>query len=189
MTGKTHQIIGQTVGLTTYFALAGSDYNPATFAFAVVVSSVAALLPDIDQSSSSLWRAIPFGRVAGKVVDPFIKHRNLSHSIVGTAIAFGIVSYLTARLPNYWGVNGDIVLWVFLTSYVSHLIADMVTVEGIPLLFPYQRMFGVPPRPFHAVRIVTGKWFENWVVFPIVNIALLVVIFSHWARIHLILFR
>lgn len=189
MTGKTHQMLGQTVGLATYFSLSSSGYDPATFAFAVVVSSVAALLPDIDQSSSSLWRSIPMGRVAGKIVDPFLQHRNLSHSLLGTAIVGAAAYWLTSLMPSYWGVNGEIILWVFLASYLSHLVADMITVEGIPLLFPYQKMFGLPPRPFHGVRIVTGKWFENWVIFPLVNIALLVVIFSHWARIHSILLQ
>ena len=136
MTGKTHQIIGQTVGLTTYFALSSSGYDPATFAFTVVVSSVAALLPDIDQSSSSLWRSIPLGRAAGAVVDPFIKHRNLSHSIIGIAIVGAVVYWLTSLMPSYWGVNGHVILWVTLSSYISHLVADMVTVEGIPLVFP-----------------------------------------------------
>lgn len=189
MTGKTHQMLGQTVGLATYFSLSGSGYDPATFAFTVVVSSVAALLPDIDQSSSSLWWSIPMGRVAGKVIDPFIKHRNLSHSLLGVAIVGGVVSWLTAQMPDYWGVNTEIILWVFLISYGSHLLADMVTVEGIPLFFPYQKMFGLPPWPFHGVRIVTGKWFENWVIFPIVNIALIVVFLSHWARVQTILFK
>ena len=189
MTGKTHQIIGQTVGLTTYFALSSSGYDPATFAFTVVVSSVAALLPDIDQSSSSLWRSIPLGRAAGAVVDPFIKHRNLSHSIIGTAIVGAVVYWLTSLMPSYWGVNGHVILWVTLSSYISHLVADMVTVEGIPLLFPFQRMFGLPPRPFQGVRIVTGKWFENRVIFPIVNIALVLIIIIHWDKIRAVLFK
>jgi len=189
MTGKTHQIIGQTVGLTTYFVLAGNGYDPATFAFTVVVSSVAALLPDIDQPSSSLWRSIPMGRTAGAFVDPFIKHRNLSHSLLGTVIVGAAAYWLTSLMPSYWGVNTEIILWVFLASYLSHLVADMVTVEGIPLLFPYQRMFGVPPRPFQGVRIVTGKWFENRVIFPIVNIVLVLIIIIHWDKIRVVLFK
>ena len=189
MTGKTHQVIGQTVGLATFLALSGGGYNPATLAFTVVVSSVAALLPDIDQSSSSLWHVVPMGHAAGEVVDPFIKHRNISHSILGTAIVGGIIYWLTTIMPSYWDVNGVIITWVFIASYLSHLITDMITVEGIPLFFPYQKMFGIPPKPFQGIRIVTGKWFENLVIFPIVDATLLIVIFSNWSEIHSTLFK
>lgn len=189
MTGKTHQAIGQTVGLATYFSLSAGGYNPATLAFTIVVSSVAALLPDIDQSSSSLWRTVPMGRAAGSVVDPFIKHRNISHSLLGTAIVGGVVYWLTSIMPSYWGVNGSVVFWVFITSYLSHLLADMFTVEGIPLFFPYQKMFGIPPKPFEGIRIVTGKWFENLIIFPIVDVALILIVFSNWTRIHSTLFK
>ncbi len=185
MTGKTHQVIGQTVGLATYFSLKPLGYEPATFAFVVVVSSVAALLPDIDQPTSSLWRSVPFGKAAGAVVNPFIEHRNLSHSLLGVALVGWLVHWLTAIMPGYWGVDGQVVFWVFMAAYSSHLLADMVTVEGIPLFFPYQHMFGIPPKPFEGLRIVTGKWFENLVVFPLVNIALLVIIISHWTTIRL----
>lgn len=189
MTGKTHQVIGQTTGLITFLSLSSGSYNPATLAFTLVASSVSALLPDIDQPTSRLWHAIPFGHVAGEAVDPILKHRNVSHSLLG-AIILGVLFYwLLSLMPSYWGVNTEIVFWVFTASYLSHLLADMVTVEGIPLLFPYQGMIGIPPKPFQGIRIMTGKWFENLVLFPIVNLALLIVIISNWTKIHSTLFR
>lgn len=189
MTGKTHQIIGLTAGLTTYFSLTTAQYNPATFGFVVVTASVAALLPDIDQSSSSLWRSLPFGRVASAVVDPFLEHRNLSHSLLGSALFSWLVYWLLTLMPAYWGVNSQIVFWVFVAAYLSHLAADMVTVEGVPLFFPIQTMLGFPPRPLQGLRIVTGKWFENLVVFPLANLALLIVVLSHWPLIRSALFH
>jgi hypothetical protein len=64
-----------------------------------------------------------------------------------------------------------------------------VTAEGIPVLFPYQRMYGIPPRPFQGVRIITGKWFENLVVFPLVNILFVVIVWFYRVQIHAILHR
>jgi len=189
MTGKTHQAIGLTVGLSTYFMTASPHYEPATFAFVLVTSSLAALLPDLDQASSDIWQKLPFGRQVGGVVTLFLQHRNFSHSLLGTAVFAWIVHSLLAQAPDYWGVNTTAVFYVFIASYVSHLVADMVTVEGVPLLFPYQRMFGIPPRPFQGARIVTGKWFENLIVFPAVNIIFLMVVGSHWNTIHQVLFK
>jgi membrane-bound metal-dependent hydrolase YbcI (DUF457 family) len=67
----------------------------------------------------------------------------------------------------------------FILGYLSHLIADMFTESGVPLLFPLGYHFGIPPAPFEKARIKTGRWFENLVVYPIVNILLILVVYSY----------
>ncbi len=189
MTGKTHQIIGIGLGLGTYLTTAAPNYNPATFAAVLVVSSLGSLLPDLDRASAQIWQQIPLGRYAGQVVDPFIAHRNFSHSIVGTALFGWGVHYLIFLAPSYWGIDHIAVFNAFLIAYISHLLADSVTVQGIPLLFPYKRMFGIPPQPFHGARIVTGKWFESLIVFPLVNLGLLLLIVHNLPEIKVILLK
>lgn len=189
MTGKTHQIIGLTTGVLTFLALTDPSYNPATLAAAVVVSSIGALLPDIDQPTADLWNKIPFGKVAGEIVNPFLEHRNLTHSLLGIAIVGWASHALLDQAPSYWGLNQSLIFWAFLASYCSHLLADMVTVQGIPLLFPLQRNFGLPPRPFQGIRIETGQWFENLIIFPLANAACIALIISQWPLIRIILFK
>lgn len=189
MTGKTHQIIGITSGLTYLMFAIAPTYSPATLAVVVVGSHLAALLPDLDRASSMFWNSVPMGRVAGYVTDPFIKHRYISHSILGVLIFYGLVHYLLSLFPTYWGVNVSIALVSCVIAYCSHLVADMITVQGIPLLFPYKRMFGIPPKPFEGVRIVTGKWFENLVIFPFINLLLIVLIWTNWATLTVLLTR
>jgi len=189
MTGKTHQIIGITAGLSFYLATIKPEYAPATLAAVVVGSHLASLMPDLDQSAAEIWNSIPYGHVAGKVVDPFIKHRNFSHSLLGLAI-FGYLIYALLHLfPEYWGINQMLVFRSMMVAYASHLLVDMLTVEGIPLLFPYKGMMGIPPRPLHGIRIITGKWFENLVVFSVINITLLLIIITNFEKIKLILFK
>ncbi len=189
MTGKTHQIVGISLGLGSFLTETSAIYNPATFAAVLAVSSIGALVPDIDSHSAQIWQTLPFGRFVGQVVDPLIAHRNFSHSILGTAF-FGYLFYkLISLAPAYWGLDHQLILITFIASYASHLLADMVTVEGVPLFFPYQRMFGIPPHPFEGVRIVTGKWFENLIVFPLANLVLILIIANQWPKIHEILFK
>ncbi len=189
MTGKTHQILGLGFGLTSYLTLAEAHYNPATFAWVVVISSIAALLPDIDSPSAQIWHSLPFGRTMSRVTGTFLDHRNFSHSLLGLA-TFGTLFYkLISLAPAYWNLNVHAIVVAFVAAYSSHLLADMVTVEGVPLLFPYQRMFGIPPHPFQGVRMVTGKWFENLIVFPVANLALVLLIANHWAIIKAILLK
>ena len=75
-----------------------------------------------------------------------------------------------------------------MVSYGSHLLADMFTVQGIPLLFPAQRMFGIPPHPFAGLRIETGHWFESWIIFPAVNVIFLGLVYVCWPIIRGFLF-
>lgn len=189
MTGKTHQVIGICAGLGSYLLATAPLYNPATFAWVVGVTSLGALLPDVDSPGAKIWQSLPFGHAAGELVNPFLKHRNLTHSILGFLLVGWGFHTLLLHFPAYWGINTHIVFVAGMIAYGSHIIADMVTVEGCPLLFPYQRMFGIPPRPFQGLRIETGHWFENFLVFPAVNIVLIWMVWSQWGTIHQLLFK
>lgn len=189
MTGKTHQILGLTVGLGYFFSVTPPEYGPATLGAVLVGSHLFALLPDLDQPAAKIWDSLPFGRTVGQMVDPFIKHRNISHSILGFGLVGLVIYILLKYFPVYWEINTFIVLESSLAAYLSHLLADMITVEGIPLLFPYTKMIGLPPKPFEGIRIITGKWFENMVIFPILNLILILLIWIKWEEIKLVLFK
>lgn len=190
MTGKTHQIIGISSGMAVMIYSAAPSYNPATFAAVLVCSSLAALLPDIDQPASDIWDNLPFGHKVSPIAAKFtFGHRNITHSLLGCAIFGGALYYLVSISPAYWGINKSLLLLAMGISYSLHLLADSFTVEGIPLLFPIHRKFGLPPKPFDGIRIMSGKWFENLVIFPIVNIFLISLVVSNWHQIKTILFK
>ena len=190
MLARTHQIIGITAGVGYYLAVAEPTYGPATFAAVIIASSIGSLLPDLDQPTAKIWDSIPYiGHSVGKASAPFFKHRSFLHSILGMLIFGWLVSRLLQTFPEYWGISIYPVFICFIIGYITHLIADMFTVEGIPLLFPWQRMIGLPPKPFEGARIMTGKWFENLVLFPIINIMLMIIIITHLNQIKSILFK
>lgn len=189
MTGKTHQVLGVTIGSGYMLASAPAAYNPATLGAVLVFSYFAALLPDIDQPAGRLWQILPGGKIAGKIVDPFLEHRNLTHSFLGAALVSVGLYFLFRNFPSYWGIDTHLVTIAALTSYFSHLLADMFTSQGVPLFFPWHRFFGLPPKPFEGLRVMTGKWFENLVIFPIINLALIIFIISNWSKLRAILFR
>ena len=189
MTGKTHQLIGVTAGLTFFLVSTEPIYNPATFGAVLVFSYIGALLPDIDQPTGKLWHYLPFGDTLGKLSDPFLEHRNITHSILGAGLVYLGFHYLLKSFPSYWGIDTSIVLIATIISYLSHLFADMFTNQGIPLLFPYKRFFGLPPKPLDGFRVATGKWFENLVIFPLVTMYLLIFIYVNLPSIRAILLR
>jgi membrane-bound metal-dependent hydrolase YbcI (DUF457 family) len=183
MTGKTHRMVGLTAGMGYLLLSQNPMYQPATFASTLVVSYLGSLLPDIDTSTGDIWHSLPFGHSVGKVAGSILQHRNITHSLLGFSFISWLVHLLFNLMPSYWGLNSGVLWIVFVVAYGSHLLADMLTVEGIPLLFPYGGMFGIPPKPFQGVRIVTGKWFENLVIFPAINLILIIMIISKWPEI------
>lgn len=190
MTGKTHQTIGLLAGLASYLYLP-AHYAPATLAAVTTVSSLGALLPDIDSPAGKIYSYMPFGtgKIGGQLVNPFLKHRNLTHSLLGYAIVILLFHHLLEHLPSYWGIDSRAVFVAGAIAYGSHLLADAVTVEGIPLFFPWHRMFGLPPYPFQGLRIETGKWFENLVIYPLVNVLLFLLLYERWSSVHQLLFK
>jgi len=189
MTGKTHQILGLSCGLTYFLVAANSSYAPATLAAVLVASHLAALIPDIDEHSALIWEKIPLGHALGHVSDPFLKHRNLTHTFLSVVIFLFAAKYLIGVFPAYWNIDKNILLVSSVIAYSSHIFADMFTAEGVPLFFPIKKMIGIPPKPFQGVRIQTGKWFENLIIFPVLNLYLVVIIINYWDKIKIALFK
>jgi membrane-bound metal-dependent hydrolase YbcI (DUF457 family) len=183
MTGKTHRTVGLLAGTAYFLSTAPSNYASATLGGVIVASYVGSLIPDADDASADIWESLPLGHTFGKITDPFLPHRGISHSLVGVALYAVILHYLLCLMPAYWGIYVLPVTISSTVAYASHLLADSFTVEGIPLLWPLKHKFGIPPKPFDGIRIQTGEWFENLIIFPIANIALIVLIIPYWQKI------
>ncbi|QCR36327.1 metal-dependent hydrolase [Nissabacter sp. SGAir0207] len=98
---------------------------------------VTSLLPDIDHPRSLLgrrlkWISVPISRMFG--------HRGFTHSLL--AVAIGILLF-RAKLPPEWGIPLD-VLHAMIVGYLSHIVADMLTPAGVPLLWPFRWRFRMP---------------------------------------------
>lgn len=74
------------------------------------------------------------------------------------------VSTLAALCCAYWGLMTGLMAWLALVGgYASHLLADMATPHGIPLLYPQGQRWHLLPR---NLRIATASPEED-VVFAI----------------------
>ncbi|WP_192456635.1 metal-dependent hydrolase [Musicola keenii] len=95
------------------------------------------LLPDIDHPKSVLgqrlkWISAPIARLCG--------HRGFTHSLL--AIVAGLY-FIRTRLPADWPIPPD-VYHAMIVGYLSHIIADMLTSAGVPLLWPCRWRFRLP---------------------------------------------
>jgi inner membrane protein len=172
MTSKTHNAFA-VASLVTFVAFfPPKELNVLTFASSIVAANVGALIPDMDQAGNSLWHLFPARKSFAKVFRRiFYKHRTLTHSFIGMYLIFRGLEWLLPKLLNPAFIKPEIILWSIMIGYASHLLADSLTEEGVPLLFPINLNFGFPP--IKSWRIKTGRWFENFVIFPGVWIYLL----------------
>ena len=165
MTGRTHDLAAFTLlnGVFIYYPL--TSISLSTLFVSISANLIGGLTPDIDQPTADLWRRIPAGSISGRIIYPILgSHRMISHSLLGV-IVFGFVSakFLDA-IRNVLIVDMNIVWFSFMIGFVSHLIMDVITKEGEPLLFPLPFKFGIPP--FHFLRVQTGGMVEKSIIFP-----------------------
>jgi len=189
MTYKTHVSIGLTFSALVFLLLYKIELSPLLIVLLILSTVIGSSAPDLDTPTGELWDKIPAGSLISRVVAPvFIGgHRHLSHSFLGLILLsflyFVLLKLLFLKIPILADVNFGFVFLAFLIGCASHLFADLFTEMGVPLLFPLAYHFGIPPDPLGKMRIKTGRWFENLIIYPAINIALLVVIFIYLKRI------
>ncbi len=165
MTGRTHDLAAFTALNLVIISQPLPEMSLATAIVAFGANMIGGLAPDIDQPTADLWRRLPAGTIFGKLLSPILGgHRFISHSIVGIFL-FGIgLRFLLDKISPVLLVNMDLVWWSFMVGFISHLIMDTFTKEGVPWVFPIAWHIGIPPLKFF--RITTGGMLEKSVVFP-----------------------
>jgi len=184
MTYKTHLTIGLLFSSVIFLLIYKIELSPALAVILILSTGLGSSTPDLDTPSGGLWKKVPAGSIISRIVNPIFigGHRHLSHSFIGFGI-FTFLFWLLIKLiaPNLPMIHNSefIILAAFGLGYASHLLADMFTEAGVPLLFPLEYHFGIPPDPLGKIRIKTGRWFENLIIYPLVNIALLLVLYLY----------
>ena len=92
------------------------------------------LLPDIDHPKSFLgqrlkWISKPIARAFG--------HRGFTHSLLAV---FALLATFYLKVPESWFIPADALQGMVL-GYLSHILADMLTPAGVPLLWPCRWRF------------------------------------------------
>lgn len=181
MTGRTHDLAAFTA-LT--YVIATKDIASMTLATAFVAFSanmIGGLAPDIDQPTATLWRRIRAGSLLGRVIHPLLGgHRYISHSIIGIFLFGYVLSISLGHLGKILLVDMEVVWWSFMIGFISHLIMDVFTRDGLPLLFPIPFKFGIPPIRF--LRIRTSGVVEKSFVFPMLLLVNIYFIYTYYGR-------
>ena len=183
MTGRTHDL----AAFTALSAIVISHQLPhitlATGLVAVTANLIGGVAPDIDQPTAPFWRNLPIGHVVGRIFDPFLGgHRFLSHSLIGIGL-FGLgFHYLLEILkPSFPTWDMQVIWWAFMIGFVSHLLMDTITREGVPWLLPIPIKIGVPPMKMY--RVQTGGFVENFIIIPVLIFILVYLYYNNYVKI------
>lgn len=173
MTARTHDMFAFATLLTATVQYPPATINMPTLISCLIANIVGSLLPDMDQASNRLWDLFPAGNFVGKIFRRvFISHRTISHSLLGFFIFYKFFEWSLPKLLNTTYIDAKLVFASIMLGIASHLIADGITKDGLPLLFPFSLKIGFPP--LKALRIRTDTWVEHILVLP------LVVLFIIW---------
>jgi inner membrane protein len=182
MTGRTHDLAAFTA---LNFVLVTQPLSKMTLATALVAFSmnmVGGLAPDLDQPTSGLYSKVRAGSLIGKIMYPlFGGHRFISHSLLGIVL-FGVgLDFILGIVGKVLLVDMEVVWWAFMIGFVSHIIMDLFTRDGVPLLFPIPIKFGFPP--LRALRMATGGIVEKSFIFPALLLINGYLIYAHYQKI------
>lgn len=165
MTGRTHDLAAFTALNIVIATQTLPTVSLATALVSLGANMVGGLAPDIDQPTAELWRKLPAGTIFGKILSPVLGgHRLISHSIVGIFLFGFIARFILNAASTVVLVNMNIVWASFMIGFISHLLMDTLTREGVPWLFPIPLRIGIPPLKF--LRIKTGGLVEKSIIFP-----------------------
>lgn len=171
MIGKTHIFIG----LATIAAIDAAtgfvephlvQAIPAGPFLCIFAGVLGALAPDLDAEEGSQIQYEMGGAgvaISGWLQSFGVQHRGLTHYGVTTVVVIAVVGIL-GWLLGYMDVG-----LAFGLGYLSHVLADSMTIKGTPLLWPREKEFHILPS---ALRVRTGGPLEPLIL--MVTVALCV---------------
>jgi inner membrane protein len=187
MLGRTHDMAAFTALTFVVVTHPLPEITVATGLVAIAANLIGGIAPDIDQPTAPFWRNLPIGSIFGRFFGKLLGgHRFLSHSVIGIII-FGvlfqiILNFLQPSIPK---INLDIVWWAFMIGFISHLVMDSFTQEGVPWLLPLPVKFGIPP--VRALRVPTGGFLERFIIFPGLILINVYLIYSNYEKVRVLL--
>lgn len=159
MKGGSHLLIGYAAVYAAHRLVMPLAASPVDWLFVLGAASIGALLPDVDSDESAIRQATHtarsngcLGRLSSQVISAITGgHRNFTHTLAAWG-AFSVLGLMGAMQFQFMAVAIS-----FSIAYLAHLLADALTIHGVPLLWPLNFDVHLLPRP---LRIRSGSFGE-----------------------------
>lgn len=142
MSGYNH-IVGGTVFTGIFLSM--YDVNIFSQPIYLFFTAFFSVLPDVDHTKAPIGKMFyPFARY----LDKKYGHRTITHSLLIYGILFFIVGIIESFVTQK-----TIIASIFLWSFASHLILDMITKQGVPLFYPFlKNACVIPANPSYRFK-------------------------------------
>ena len=151
MLGKSHIKIALGVSMMV-------SSNPGV----MICSAIGSLLPDIEHPKSKLGRFFLPNRL--KSLRKKIQHRGVTHSALFSLI-FNLIVLLLFDIITFVGVS---------IGYISHILSDMLTIEGVQLCWPKEDRVSI-------ANIRTDS-FAEWIVSTFIFALGVFILLVRWSK-------
>lgn len=141
MNYRTHKIGGICTGIVVSALLFTNNPSPTTFVSSLLLiigASLGSIAPDIDKSTTKIGKNI-FLKPISLYIQKKYGHRTITHSLIVSLIGLSLLvysSYIFRGIAFY--LYSNLVIG-FSIGYMSHLLLDLLTVQGIPLFYPFDK--------------------------------------------------
>lgn len=129
----------------TGFCSALCGVNIFSSPISIGVMAIATLLPDIDHPKSIIGRSL---KPIAQSINRRWGHRTITHSaviLIASTFLFATIEKITS--------DSNTLAIIYFFAYFSHLLLDMVTLMGVPLLYPFSKNpFVMPANPKWRIR-------------------------------------
>lgn len=152
----------------------------------ITFSKIGGLFPDIDHQ----WHAVKEKTVINFILNKLImltggKHRSWQTHSLDIALIFSLLSYFIPKIIYNKGilniVDMELTYTIFIgfsLGWISHLVSDMLTSEGVRLLcFVKKTRIALVPRKFLWLKFATGEVWESFIfrVIQVINVIIAVI--------------
>lgn len=162
MTGKHHLIAGTVTGAcVATSAIVSGNVNYLLIAGTVATTMVGSLFPDIDSSTSKLGSKM---KITSTIINKLFGHRGFLHSPLFIVFMMWLLNHIftSNNIQTYS------LLWQgFAFGMMTHLLCDMMTKGGIPILYPFNRV---------KISFTFMKSGSKWEWIPLVIVCSLIVV-------------
>lgn len=139
MMGRSHMIIGACTGAISSHYI-WENPTPENILLSVPAAAFGALLTDIDHPKSTLISKPPVFNLIlipiSQAISKIFGHRGITHSLIGILLILGYALYLNSEKGN---IALKPYIFVIISGYLSHIISDALTFDGVPLFYPFIR--------------------------------------------------
>ncbi len=138
-----------------------------------LITAFVSLLPDIDLPTSWLGRIFFF---ISEPIERTFGHRTVTHSLL-FALCATLIVYLLEHLNLFYPHTTSL----FLMAYVSHILLDTCTIQGVKMFYPISVrdcVFPYDPRSPYSYRMKSGSKADTILFFFFVALLIPLYIFA-----------